>query len=178
MENAIEAAVLPLKSDALARAEQEARKLIEKVRTELEAGDWDINAVASWPKNIWAHDYKAQCARTKLFQGLTKNDPAKGYQISNGRDPLYVVMNDAAAEKLVESLKAEAAAQYDAFVAKLTTKIGEVETAELAGNHVWGYSVLTVTKADGSVERWKTQQIVNYSKNHLPFNQWPTRKVK
>ena len=43
---------------------------------------------------------------------------------------------------------------------------------------MWGYSVLTVTKEDGSVERWKTQQIMNISVLGLLFAQWPSRKMK
>jgi hypothetical protein len=50
--------------------------------------------------------------------------------------------------------------------------------ASITGTHIWGHSVLTVTLPNGTVERWKTQQIVNQSKLGLLFNQWPSRKMK
>ncbi len=36
----------------------------------------------------------------------------------------------------------------------------------------------TPTKPDGSVERWHTQQITNYTAEGKPYLQWPTRKLK
>ena len=92
-------------------------------------------------------------------------------------DPVPVKMDREEIARFIKNSKEEAAAQYDAFVAKLIRKIGVVETAELTGNHVWSYSYLNVTKADGTKESWKTQMIVNVSKLGKLFNQWPTRKV-
>jgi hypothetical protein len=70
-----------------------------------------------------------------------------------------------------------ASTQYTAFIMKLEKKIGTCLTATLTGDHVWGYSLLTVTKDGGASEVWKTQQIINVSKLGRPFNQWPTRKL-
>jgi len=80
--------------------------------------------------------------------------------------------------RFIKSACENAAFQYDAFIAKLDKKIGEAVSAELSGNHVWSFSVLTVEKADGSIEHWKTQMIINFSKLGKMFNQFPTRKIK
>ena len=80
-------------------------------------------------------------------------------------------------ERFVQSAMEMAAAQYDAFVDQAGGKIGKCDAASLAGSHVWGHSILTVAKGE-TVERWKTQQIVNQSVLGTVFNQWPTRKLK
>lgn len=63
----------------------------------------------------------------------------------------------------------------DAFIAKMVTYIGEVETAELTGQ-LWAYSNLTVTK-DGEKQVHRTRCIINVSKYGKLFNQWPTRRI-
>ena len=71
-----------------------------------------------------------------------------------------------------------AVCSYDQWVSKLSAKVGEASKAELAiSSSVWGNSILTVTKQDGSV-RWKTQMIINCSVHGKVFNQWPTRLIK
>jgi hypothetical protein len=83
-------------------------------------------------------------------------------------------------EKKVEAFISEAgeraSAQYTAFIQKLEGKIGEHVSASIEGEHIWGSSLLTVTKAT-HVEKWRTQQIVNVSVLGKVFNQWPSRKV-
>jgi hypothetical protein len=81
-------------------------------------------------------------------------------------------------DRFVTECRDEAAAQYEKFVSKLVRKIGDCETAALSGNHVWSNSLLKITKADGSVEHWKTQQITNRSVLGKYFPQWPSRKLK
>lgn len=92
--------------------------------------------------------------------------------------PDFVDVTDERVARYVKTAREDAAAQYEAFVAKLTVKIGAVETATLAGRGVWSHSILTVTKSDGARENWKTQMILNVSGLGKVFNQWPTRKVK
>lgn len=169
----IEAAVAPMKADAIAWAEQDARKTVVWVRKELAAAGQDVHICARYP-NSNEGDYFGKLYRYKLFSRLT--DWRKGY---NGADK--VCLADVSPIKVtlfVKHAKENAAAQYDLFVEKLVGKIGPVLSAGIEGNHVWGYSFLTVVKFDGSSEVWKTQQIVNYSKLGLAFNQWPSRKVK
>jgi hypothetical protein len=92
--------------------------------------------------------------------------------------PCLVDLVPAGVESYVTRIKKQAADEYQLFVKKLVAKIGDVLAADLDGNHVWSSSTLTVRKADGSVERWFTQQIVNVSCRGKYFNQWPTRKLK
>jgi hypothetical protein len=93
--------------------------------------------------------------------------------------PQFVTINNEGIERIVSAARTDASAQYIAFVAKLIKKIGDdVVDANLSGSHVWGYSYLTITRASGSKECWKTQQILNVSVLGTVFNQWPTRKVK
>ena len=62
------------------------------------------------------------------------------------------------------------------YVAKLTEKVGACDAAAVTGE-LWQESLLVVRKGE-TVERWKTQQILNFSVYGKAFNQWPTRKVK
>lgn len=174
----IEAAVAPLKSEAIDRAEKDARETVEKCRQELEAAGGNLSQVAPYPNyqklGYGTMAYALADYRYRLFSAITKWRKAS----YSSREDHYGDINPAMVEKFVARRKAEAGEQYDAFVAKLISKIGNAKTAEIAGTHVWGFSILTVTKLDGTVERWKTQQIVNVSKLGKYFNQWPTRKVK
>jgi hypothetical protein len=181
--NPIEKAVRPLKVTAMERAEQEALAEIEKARAELEKHGWNINKAAPYPRQtgagaLYGVAYYAARSRYNLFHALTTQDPAKGYQVSNGRDPLMVVIDDERAARYVAKRREWAGEDYDAFVAKLVAKVGEAKKAVLHGNHVWDTSTLIVTKPDGTTEAWSTKQIVNHSKLGKPFNQWPTRKLK
>lgn len=179
--NHIEAAVLPLKTDAVERAEKEARHYIARVADILAQHDWDLNAAAPYPsyhqtKTMTRLEIEVAKGRHNSFSMLTTYADGHRYHGMPNR-PNYRKMDEAACERFVQNSKAEAAAQYDLFVAKLVKKIGACDSATLEGNHVWGHSILTVTKGE-TVERWKTQQIVNTSVLGKLFNQWPTRKVK
>jgi hypothetical protein len=172
----IELAVAPLKDAAIERAEKDSLALIERCRQELEAGGFDLKVVAPYPSSSGGGTfaYYMALARYQTFSAITKW--RKGSY--NMAEPHYADINDTMCAKFVERRKREAAEQYDEFVAKLIGKIGHVKSADLDGNHVWSHSILTVTKLDGTIERWKTQQIVNVSKLGKHFNQWPTRKMK
>jgi len=85
--------------------------------------------------------------------------------------PHYVIITDKKIEKFINDSRKDASEQYDASVAKLVKKIGPVTDATLDGDHVWNYSILTVAKENGQIERWKTQMIINVSKLGKLFNQ-------
>lgn len=175
MSNPIEAAVAPLKADAIKRAEQEANKLVDRVRTELAAAGNDLQKCAPYPRtNVDRMTYQRYLSRYQLFHAICKLRAAT----RRLDDPNYADVNDALVLRFIDQAKADAAAQYEAFVAKLISKIGGVTEAVLEGNHVWSYSYLRVVTAAGEQQTWKTQQIVNVSKLGKLFNQWPTRKVK
>lgn len=180
--NPIETAVAPLKSEAIQRAEDFAKGIVAKVEKELHAAGWDQDLVAPHPTTKthgWGKEFHAALAKRNLVNALTSFDMKK--QPSGSRrmtDPHFVVMSVDKVAAFIDQARRNAAFQYDAFVAKLVHKIGDVKDAKLTGNHVWSYSVLTATFEDGRTENWKTQTIINVSKLGTVFNQWPTRKVK
>lgn len=173
--NPIEAAVAPLKDDAIKSAEIEANKIIAHVAEALKAHGGDLNKAAPYPDafRVSAREYNRMKSMRNLFYSLVKTS-----QTSYMPDaPLMAVIVADKKERFIQGAKDTAAAQYDAFVAKLTYKIGDCDSAELDGNHVWSYSILTVKKGD-VIERWKTRHVHNISKLGTLFPQWPTRKVK
>ena len=90
----------------------------------------------------------------------------------------HVTAEQASDEAVEESVYC-ARYNFIAYAWKLDSKVGEVVAAKLTVHAgVWGESLLDVTKADGSVVRWKTQTITNYSVYGTPYFQWPTRIVK
>ena len=174
MTNPVEAAVLPLKNAAIEHAVEVAYAITERVRFALAGREFKrlpYPQSFNMGRNEWAKAKSAYDLESRLIETDGDCRPALG------EVQLYK-MSLKAIDRFLDQVREDAAAQYDAFVAKLVTKVGEVETADLEGNHVWGYSFLKVVKADGTTETWKTQQIVNVSKLGTVFNQWPTRKVK
>lgn len=158
--NAIEAAVLPLKKDAIERAKQYAAEVAAKIAAELAQHGLDV--CAPYPQ-AW----KAPTATTDQYRAAKrKYDLYRSLQTEKGR------------AAFIQAAQDNAAAQYDMFVAKLNSKIGPVVLATLEGNHVWSHSFLTVETAAGELQIWKTQTIINVSKLGTVFNQFPTRKVK
>lgn len=157
--NHIEQAVSHLKAAAQDRAEQYARKVVADVQADI-AAKGGLSAAAPVPR-AW------QAPTETTFK----------YRAAQQKRELYKAIM-ASADKFVQDARDNAAAQYDAFVAKLNEKIGPVTRASLQGNHVWGYSNLTVVTAAGETQVWRTQQILNVSKLGKVFNQYPTRRVK
>lgn len=165
----------PFKAQAVERAEQKANKMIARMVVKLEACGWNLDVAAPRPGTDMSRAAYLQLMSThNFYASITKSVVASRRM----RDPRIVQLCDALVARFVECTKADAAAQYDGFVAKLQGKVGEHVDATLIGNHVWGYSILTVTLADGTKQRWKTQQIINVSSLGKLFNQWPSRKVR
>lgn len=175
MTNHIAIAVEPLRAEAVERAHQHALTTVENIRKRLSEANWDANIVAPYPSSINGA-YQMAVGFHDLVRMVTKSSNKNG--IRRHRDPEPVVMNSVGIKKFVEMAEKNANDQYDAFIEKLNSKVGNCISAVLDGNHVWGYSLLTVEKADGSTEIWKTQMIVNVSKLGKIFNQFPTRKSK
>jgi hypothetical protein len=176
MENPIVKAVFPAKKDAQDRAERWGKERIAKVLAELAANGWDLNKAAPNPSSFKdsRNEYKAKRAKREHFASLIVYQEKVRYD----RDELLVARSEAQEARFIETVREMAGQQYESFIFKMVAKIGEVETAALEGNHVWGESYLTVTKAGGVSEVWKTQQIVNHSIYGTPYNQWPSRKLK
>lgn len=174
--NPIYIAVHPLLADAMQDAEVKARKRVAILVAELEAAGWDQHAVAPYPSSR-THDAYQRTAAMAKYQDVGSITRFVNYTHRQG-EPCPCLLVPEMVEKFVERAKESAADQYYLFIRKLIAKIGPVTSAVLEGNHVWSYSVLLVTKADGSQESWKTQQIINCSKLGKWFPQWPSRKVK
>lgn len=178
MLNPIETAVMPLKVDAIERAEKFARSNINRLAEQLQAAGFDLNIVAPRPSaNMGRSEYHLKMAVRRSYEQFTR--PVSS--VSRWNDKVHIVLVDpAAVERVVQACKDNAAVQYDAFVAKLVKKIGGVQLAALEGSHVWSYSILTVVKDSPphDVERWQTTMILNRSVKGLLFNQFPTRKLK
>jgi hypothetical protein len=176
MINPIQVAVAPLKNDAIERAAQEASRMVDHFRRRL--AECENNADILAPRPAYNDpSYKEKSARRALLNSLTVS--LKGVLRHN--EPDIRAMDDKNISYFIDQAKLDAAAQYDAFITKLMHKVGFCTSAELDGNHVWGYSILTVTYTDTDgqhQERFKTQMIVNVSKHGKLFNQWPTRKIK
>jgi hypothetical protein len=164
-------ALHPSKVEAIQHANAEARKIIERVRADLEKNDWNIKIAAPTSRDCWAHDYKSKQAKRNLYSSLTRD-------VDYYKQPGIVAMNDQDCARFIANAETDAALQYDMFICKMVAKVGDVTNATIEGTHVWGYSFLTVTKTDGTKEVWKTQQITNYSVYGLPYLQWPSRVVK
>lgn len=177
--NPIEAAVMPLKNDAIKRASEYASERIKTALESLAANNWDVSIVAPRPDSLRTDRsmYLKMMAYNNFVVMITMSGAhheSHGYRLNA---PNIRLKSISAEEKYINQCKQDAGDQYDKFVAKLVAKIGACDTATLQGNHVWGYSILTATSG-AITEHWKTQQIINVSKNGLLFNQWPTRKVK
>lgn len=174
--NLIEAAVSHLRESAIDRAAKEAQKVIDSVKKTLSENNWDAQICAPFPnfRNSAAEHAKGK-SRHELFRMITEPFDSMS---RTPRSPDIRKVSEERESRFIENAKHDAGIQYDAFVAKLVAKVGEVTEANLMGEHVWGHSLLIVKKTDGSTEKWKTQMIVNVSKLNKLFNQWPTRKVK
>ncbi len=170
-------AVEPLKTDAVERAEKEAKKVVENVKKTLAENENDLNKVAPYPSGfgISRLEYSTKLAKYNLYNSLTRWK--EGHTVTP-HSPNYVYVDSAKVQKFIKKSKEDAALQYDAFVLKLTEKIGPTRSAILTGNHVWSWSLLEVVTKSGEKQIWKTQQITNVSKLGRLFYQWPTRKVK
>jgi hypothetical protein len=172
-------AIHAVKAQAVEFAEQDARKIVARVEKELAEAGWDAQAYAPYPARMhYGTEHDRAKAKHSLVSQLTTSDSDAGYQ-QYGREghPYIVKMDPKGVERFVDNAMCDAAMQYDMFICKMVAKIGQCDSAELSGSHVWGSSILTVTKGS-AVERWHTQQIVNYSKYGRPYLQWPSRLMK
>jgi hypothetical protein len=119
-------------------------------------------------------------AKTKFrakVQSITESANNNEWGYRKHGDPELVRISEERYARMREQVRQDAGASFDAYVAKLTAKVGEgVISASVVG-HLWDYSILTVEKTSG-IEQWRTQQILNVSCLGKVFNQWPTRKMK
>lgn len=166
------AAVLPLMETFATRAAESATAHIAEVRKQVKAVGLDaafpepasLASSERWNRaKVAAHDHAAgRRSFAARVCGLVENCNADEY-----------------ATKQIEDAVFFARSSFLSYAWKLDSKVGDVTAAKLTTVFgVWGESFLDVTKADGSVIRWKTQTITNYSVYGTPYFQWPTRIVK
>lgn len=169
-------AVEPLRTAAMDRAEQFAREYVTRLLAELESVGGDAELCAPYPKGTMGRvAYVTAQQKYQMVRRLTR--PLNREVCRRMSDPDVRTADPASIEKFVQEARKDADAQYTAFIAKLEDKIGPHTDAVLTGDHVWGYSILTVETPAGR-QNWKTQQILNVSKLGKVFNQWPTRKAR
>lgn len=176
MKTIIEAAVEPQREDAVAAAVERMTDRINVELAKLAAVDGDLNKLYERPSSR-IHDrneYRKLAALRGFIYSITEKPRARLDYLPSGPD--YRVPDGRRFEAVIARTAQQASLAFDAYVAKLSAKIGECVAAEVEG-WLWQHSILTVTRADGSVERWKTQCIINVSVLGKLFNQWPTRKV-
>ena len=164
----IGAAIEPLRAATLERVGADFDGYIARMSDRIERALGDFDVLAPAPNSRMSREeYKSRNAVRASY-----------YAVCSFNDEKRIALNDEKVAKARLDEQAAAALAYDAFIAKLIAKVGDCVAATIDGSHVWGYSHLTVTKADGSVEVWKTQQILNRSVLGTLFNQWPSRRVK
>ena len=155
-------AVAPLKALATEKALRLANELIADVVADLAAHGWDLRKCAPYPNSgIGRSAYKAAIAKHNLYQLIARRVGVSSWR-KNGDLDLFN-KSEESEDLYVKRCVANAAKDFEMYVGKLCVKTGEVTSASLeVSSSVWGSSVLTVTKPDGSM-RWKTQMIINCS---------------
>jgi len=173
--------VEPLRAASIERAKQAAQGQIDRVLDALAKADWLINVYAPYPSyGTYSSkaDYRQKMALRSFVMMITDNVPGQDRLLRHDSKAIKVAPSAKGHEIVLKQAAMQASADYDAFIAKMVNKIGGCVSATLIGEHVWGFSQITATLDDGSVEKWKTQMICNYSVYGKAFNQWPSRKVK
>lgn len=186
MNRPIQNAIEPRRREAVISALEHAHLILESVRKNFKEGGWDLTMVAPRPNSLKTdrRTYQTMMAKHNFYASLTERDEKAWnklyYHTRNiaWTRPEPRVWSQKAVTRWLQSVDEQASAQFDAYIAKLESKIGECVEAKLAGENIWTGSLLTVVKPDGTVEKWKTQMIINVSCLGKLFNQWPTRKIK
>ncbi len=167
------AAVEPLRADAIARAEQRVRNWVARIEAELDAVGNDLKAYAPLP-HFTDGEYQQKLARRNAIKAIVTHKEVSR-RIS---DPEIVSISAEKIERFVRDARENASASFDAYAAKLASKVGEIRSASICGSSLWDGSLLTVETEAGATQRWHTQQIINVSSLGKVFNQWPTRLRK
>lgn len=172
--NPIADAVNPMRQAAIDHAVRATSKWIEQLCARVPLGA-DLHTVAPRPHARMSRaEYRMAQEYVNLMHRLFVVE-RESYRVD--APAIIKARRPEGTAKLLDEAARDAAASFDAYVAKLTGKAGACVSATVTGM-LWDGSLLIVTKPDGTVERWYTQQIVNCSSLGKLFNQWPTRKQK
>lgn len=171
--NLIEQAVAPLRQASIDAAMSRAHRIVEAFIKSLAENDNDLKIVAPYPKSS-DRDFRAKEQYYYFARSITKSRGS----VSLPSAPCQADLSPEGVSRYFDEVQEDAANAFNAYVAKLNDKVGQVDEAKMIYDRgIWNESILEVKKAEG-VERWKTQIIVNFSKYNKPFNQFPTRKLK
>lgn len=162
-------AIAPLRAEAAAHALKWATGAAARAKDRLAAAGFDLDVAAPPAPKTAGKVERAVAAETRAFLIRFLTVP---------RGQVAYAWCEQSAQRYIATTVRETEASFDAFVLKLDGKVGAHTAAELIAGATWGYSILRVTLADGTVQKWKTQRITNCSALGKLFSQWPTRLVK
>jgi len=167
------ATIAPLRKLAVDRAVSFAQKDIERIRAIFAEAGNDFNIAAPYPK-VTEGNYQSKLQyRNKISRFVTTVAPT--YRMN---EPRIVKFDDKKISEYLTTVAKIAGEQFDMYVGKLANKVGDIKSAQICGTELWFGSTLTVTTPAGTIEKWLTKHILNMSKYHLVFSQFPTRKMK
>jgi bifunctional DNA-binding transcriptional regulator/antitoxin component of YhaV-PrlF toxin-antitoxin module len=152
------------------RAGNMAAEQYDKWMKYLGDNNWDLDTVAPAPHDkMTRENYQKMKRRRDMIEAMTDRD--------GGQYNLRKASPEKRSHRIKQSRKA-AEDSYMAWIHKLIGLIGKpVESADMQGNP-WTGSILRVKTIDGEEHAYKTQMKLNFSKYDLPFNQFPTLRIK
>jgi hypothetical protein len=156
--------IRPLKEDAMRHAAEQAARDCDRAIAVLEAEGW---VLPEYPHG--------RMGRAEYRRAIEKRN-----WLSSVSKPWAKELRAPCEEGIARVVAREREAagfSFDAYIVKLVTKVGAVDSANVVGMFLWQGSTLTVVKGSAT-EHWHTQQIINVSSLGKLFNQWPTRLLK
>jgi hypothetical protein len=177
--NPIAGAIAPQKTECVDRAEQAYVNYVENtIKPLLAEHGYDLQKAAPYPSSLRESrtSYTFKLNKRREIEAITESVPSQ--RCRHHGDPQPVRISSARYASMRQKVRKAAGESFDAYVAKLTAKVGSGVVAASVVGFLWQHSILTVTMADSSVQNWRTQQIINVSCLGKVFNQWPTRRMK
>lgn len=169
------AAIESERAPTIARAVVRAQAGVNNVLHNLEAAGWNMDRAYPRPHGRMSRAEYTRAGDARAFAAsITRNVVDRTYRLG---EAYIVAPSEPLVQSYIDSVRVSIDLNFDDYAAKLAAKVGEITAAKLTGGPLWQSSILTVTRPDGSVERWKTQMILNVSSLGRLFNQWPTRKL-
>jgi hypothetical protein len=165
----IAAAIEERRNAFVAHSLARTQAVIDRVFSSLQAVGWELDKYAPRPRgDMCRRDYAAAKVKRSFVDRLTRRQAGS----------TLVAVDSGRVASFLDNAKILASASFDSYIAKLSRKVGDCVNAKIDEKDLWHGAILTITRADGSVEKWKTQTIINVSCRGTQFNQWPTRRVR
>ena len=174
MNNPIALAVAPIKQLSIDSAVALAQRKVDAMLQKLRENDMDANKVAPYPNGNMSRTAYMIAKENYYFAREITHPTMLG---RSPKDPDFRGESQDGIRRYLYCIAEQAGLDFDAYVNKLTLKVGKCDTAVLLDDQVWYDSMLIVTKGDVT-EKWNTKVITNFSKFNKPFNQFPTRLKK